>query len=162
LGSATGNTTILHFTFHNADVPDERLVTGVVVVPFADGKCIMADVRNREGHEFTAGHTEPGETPEQTAERELKEETGAVPTSLSRVGHVLVHNDDKPIKEYPFPDSFLVVFAATCGVQGVGMNLTHESDGVLVCHPDEATQHLKFNRQLYLDMLQAARAKVGA
>ncbi len=151
---------MLHFTFHEMGVPDESLVTGVVVVPFVDGQCIMADVRHREGYEFTAGHTEPGERPEQTAHRELKEETGALPTDIVRVGYVFVHNDDKPITGYPFPDSFLVVFAATCETEGVGENLTHESRGVLICPPDEAAQHLMFNKQLYLDMLRAARKAV--
>ena len=152
---------MVHFTFHDAVVPDESLVTGIVVIPFVDGKCLMADVRHREGHEFTAGHTESGETPEETARRELKEETGAVSTALSRIGYVLCHNDDKPISGYPFPDSFLVVFAATCRPEGVGLNLEHESDGVLLCPPDEAEQHLGFNKQLYLDMLRAARMKTG-
>ena len=111
--------------------------------------------------ELPGGKVEPGETPEQTARRELKEETGAIPMNLARVGYVLVHNDDKPIEGYPFPDSFLVVFAATCGPNGVGENLEHESDGVLICSPDEAGEHLKFNEQLYLAMLEAARNRIG-
>lgn len=152
---------MLNFTFHEDTVPDATLVTGIVVVPFVGRQCIMADVKHRPGYEFTAGHTEPGETPEQAAERELKEETGATPQTLERIGYVLVHNDEKPIPPYPFPDSYLVVFAAQCLNGGVGKNLVHESNGVLVCTPDEAAQHLEFNVDLYLRMLNAARKRMN-
>ena len=158
---ATEKAVMLYFKFHRDEVPDESLVTGIVVVPFVGHKCVMTDVRHRPGYEFTAGHTDLGETPEQTARRELKEETGATAQDMYRVGYVLCHNADRPIAAYPFPDSYLVVFAAACGPEGVGEALKHESRGVLVCSPGEAEQHLKFNEALYLDMLTAAREHLG-
>lgn len=152
---------MLHFTFFERDVPDESLVTGVAVVPFVGRECVLADVRHRPGHEFPAGHREPGETAEQTAARELMEETGATAEEMHRVGYVRCHNDDKPIEGYPFPDSYLVVFAARCSDDGIGKGLHHETRGVLVCPPEEVARNLGFNRSLYLEMLAAARKRLG-
>lgn len=45
------------------------------VIPFRDGKVFLT--QHREGHwGFPKGHPEPGETPQETATRELVEETG--------------------------------------------------------------------------------------
>ena len=152
---------MVHFSFHERQVPDETLVTGVVIVPFVGGRCILADVRGRPGYEFTAGRTEPGETPDQAAVRELKEETGADVLQMQRVGYVLIHNDDKPIEGFPFPDSNLAVYAARCAEAGIGKSLQYESRGALVCVPDEVGGHLGFNESLYMEMLAAARKLLG-
>ena len=43
-------------------------------IVFNDGKVLL--VRHNKGHwDFPKGHVEPGETEEQTAKREVKEET---------------------------------------------------------------------------------------
>jgi 8-oxo-dGTP pyrophosphatase MutT (NUDIX family) len=158
---ATRGMIMVHFTFHEAPVPNEVLVTGVVVVAFVQEKCLMVSVRQRPGFAFVSGHIDSGESPEQAASREVKEEADADIVGLRRIGYVLCHNDDKPIPPYPFPDSYLVVFAARCSKDGVGKDLVRESTGVLVCHPDEVSKHLGFNVSLYLQMLAEARKQMS-
>lgn len=56
---------------------------GVIPVRVLNGRMEVFLVRHNEGHwDFPKGKREIGETPVQTALRELKEETGLVPTSL--------------------------------------------------------------------------------
>ena len=135
MSEGEGGNAMISFSFHEREAPDDSLVTGVMIIPFVGNQCLMADVRHRPGYEFPAGHSEPDESPEQTASRELMEETGARAESLHRFGHALAHNDGKLFRTYPFTDSPLVVFAAVCQRDGVGEDLQHESSGVLLCSP---------------------------
>lgn len=63
-----------------------ELVSNVHVLPFlADGRCVL--VRSREwGWMIPGGTCEPGETPLETAVREIREEAGAVLSSFLPVG----------------------------------------------------------------------------
>lgn len=48
----------------------------VYTVAFAEGRFLMVYNQKRRGWEMPGGHIEPGETPEEAAEREFAEESG--------------------------------------------------------------------------------------
>lgn len=135
---------MLHFSFFQDTVPDESLISGVIVVPFFNSKCILVDIksRNQYGYEFVAGRSEDGETAEQTANREVAEESGAIVRDLYRTGYVLVHNDDKPISPFPFPDSYLVTFVALCESIDDDLRDENESAGILLCEPETVPEKI--------------------
>lgn len=56
---------------------EDALVKFAVILARADGKWVFCKHRERTALEIPGGHREAGETVEQTAARELREETGA-------------------------------------------------------------------------------------
>ena len=66
------------------DVPDERLKFAVILTRHR-GQWVFCKHRERESWEVPGGHRDPGETICQTAERELREETGALEFSIRPV-----------------------------------------------------------------------------
>ena len=66
-------------------VPDEKLKFAAIAARSA-GKWVFCKHRERDTYECPGGHREPGETIEETARRELYEETGAIEFELSPVG----------------------------------------------------------------------------
>ena len=75
-------------TFFTLDAPD-----WVNVVPVtSDGDIVMVRQFRHGARETTleipGGMVDPGETPREAAERELREETGFAPASLELLGHV--------------------------------------------------------------------------
>ena len=71
------------FTFYN-DIDDSKL-SFAVIVAVMDGKFVFCKHKDRDTYELPGGHREVGESIEATAERELREETGAVEFTLRRV-----------------------------------------------------------------------------
>ena len=63
-------------------VKDPRFV---VVLSHQEGKILLSRHRQRQTWETQGGHIEPGETPEQAARRELREETGLRLTAITHV-----------------------------------------------------------------------------
>lgn len=51
---------------------------GGLIISWIDGEQKMLMVRNKQGYVFPKGHIEDGESPEQAALREVREETGYV------------------------------------------------------------------------------------
>lgn len=70
--------------YPNGEIADERLRFAVIAAR-QDGEWIFCRHRLRETWEMPGGHREPGESIEQTARRELSEETGAKVFSMSLV-----------------------------------------------------------------------------
>ena len=65
-------------------VPDEKLRFAVIIAR-KDGRLIFCKRKERNTCEIPGGHRESGESIEQTARRELYEETGAVDYTLTPV-----------------------------------------------------------------------------
>ena len=65
-------------------VPDEKLKFAVIIAR-KDGQWIFCRHKARDTYEIPGGHREPGEAIEETARRELYEETGALQYTLNPV-----------------------------------------------------------------------------
>ena len=64
---------------------NDELLKFAVILSKTDGKWVFCKHKERETYEIPGGHREIGETVLETAERELKEETGAVDFTISPV-----------------------------------------------------------------------------
>ncbi len=64
---------------------EDRLLKFAVIYAVAGEKMVLVKHRERRTYEIPGGHREPGETIEETAARELKEETGAETFTLKPV-----------------------------------------------------------------------------
>ena len=59
------------------DTVDDALLKFAVIIARVDGKWVLCKHRERNTYEIPGGHREPGEAIDDTAVRELQEETGA-------------------------------------------------------------------------------------
>ena len=59
------------------DTVDDALLKFAVIIARTDGKWVFCKHRERDTFEIPGGHREPGEAIDDTAVRELREETGA-------------------------------------------------------------------------------------
>ena len=75
-----------NLTFHPLNEVDENLIKIAVIVAKYGGKWVFCRHKERATWECPGGHREPGETPLETARRELYEETGAVEADIQTVG----------------------------------------------------------------------------
>ena len=72
---------------------DERCRFAVIIAKH-NGKYVFCKHRERETFEFPGGHREPGERIDDTAKRELREETGAVEFDIQPIGLYSVQEAD--------------------------------------------------------------------
>lgn len=71
--------------FYSRDsIPDEQLKFAVIVARY-QGKWMFCRHKDRNTWEVPGGHREPGEEIQETARRELREETGALTFEVSPV-----------------------------------------------------------------------------
>lgn len=86
-------------TFCDRAAAEDRLFKYAVIAARYRGRWIFCRHRERDTWEIPGGHREPGETLEQTARRELFEETGALEAELA------------PVSAYKVDDYGMLYFA---------------------------------------------------
>lgn len=64
---------------------DDRLLEFAVIIAEQNGKLVLCKHRERNSYEIPGGHREKNETIEETAKRELYEETGAIKFTIDPV-----------------------------------------------------------------------------
>lgn len=67
------------------DTTDDALLKFAVIIARHGGKWVFCKHKERDTFEIPGGHREEGESVSETAERELREETGALAFSISPV-----------------------------------------------------------------------------
>ena len=67
------------------DAVEDTLLRFAVIISKADGKWVFCKHKERDTYEVPGGHRESGESILETAERELREETGAVDFTIEPV-----------------------------------------------------------------------------
>ena len=83
---------------------NDELLKFAVILSRTQGKWVFCKHRERTTYEIPGGHREPGETIQETAERELREETGAVEFDMKQVGVYSVKTEES--------ETFGMLFAA--------------------------------------------------
>lgn len=85
---------MISVTFHNPnEVPDDKLKFAVIVAKYMN-KWIFCKHRQRTTWEIPGGHRESGELIQETAKRELIEETGAVDFNIDPLIAYCVEKDN--------------------------------------------------------------------
>lgn len=95
------------------ELPPPPLVTSVrAIVRRADTVMVLRDHVSR--HILPGGRREPGESPEETLRREVREETGWSLGPLEALGFMHFHHltPRPPGYAYPYPDFCQIVYAA--------------------------------------------------
>ena len=64
------------------DKADDSLLKFAVIIAKSDNRWVFCKHKDRDTYEVPGGHREPGEAIEETARRELYEETGAIDFSM--------------------------------------------------------------------------------
>ena len=83
---------------------NDELLKFAVILSRTQGKWVFCKHRERTTYEIPGGHREPGETIQETAERELREENGAVEFDMKQVGVYSVKTEES--------ETFGMLFAA--------------------------------------------------
>lgn len=74
-----------NITVNFYDTIDDNLLKFAVIITKSNGKWVFCKHRERDTFEVPGGHREPGEDIDDTAKRELYEETGAIDYSIKPV-----------------------------------------------------------------------------
>ena len=93
------------------DEVDEFLLEFAVIISKSNGKWVFCKHKERDTFEVPGGHRETGEKIEDTAVRELKEETGAVDFNIKPVCVYSVKGKTR-VNENAAKESFGMLYAA--------------------------------------------------
>ena len=145
-------------TILSNNLPPTDRITAAFVFAFDGDQLLMTHLKDR-GWDLPGGHIESNETPEQTARREVFEETGARLNQLTCFAHTHLHIDaPKPNNyTYPYPDSYMVFYWAHIDTLEP-FTKTSEADNRQTFDPENARQldFIKKNRALYYAAFNAA------
>lgn len=139
--------------------PPRELVTSAFVLAFKGDRLLMSRLTYR-GWDIPGGHVEVGETPQETARRELYEETGANVDALEVLAYdkFFIHGAVPDGYRYPAPVSYQLFYSARLA------NLesfaeTEEVRERRLFAPEEAWQlrWVQANSELYAAALTLAR-----
>jgi len=132
-------------------LPPTGRITAAFVFAFEGDRLLMTHLKSR-GWDLPGGHIEPNETPEQTARREVFEETGARLNQLTCFAHIHMHIDAPKPNDYtyPYPDSYMVFYWAHIDTLE-SFTETNEADDRQIFDPENARQlnYVKNNLALY-------------
>ena len=90
---------------------EDELLKFAVIISKTDGKWVFCKHKTRNTYEVPGGHREMGETIFETAERELREETGAIDFNISPICVYSVKGKTK-VNEKIDDESFGMLFFA--------------------------------------------------
>ncbi|MBQ9518260.1 MAG: NUDIX domain-containing protein [Eubacterium sp.] len=79
--------------FYN-NIPDNLIKFAVIISRTVDGKWVLCKHKDRETFEVPGGHRERGETPLETAKRELHEETGAIDFCIKSICYYSIKDEN--------------------------------------------------------------------
>lgn len=105
-------------TFVTNDAPPHGLVTSARCIVVREGTVLVVTDRDGVRHVLPGGRRERGESSAETAQREVREETGLHVAGLRQVGVMLYEHLTPWPKDYPYPYPYFmqVVFVATSRV----------------------------------------------
>lgn len=114
---------------------DDGLLKFAVIVAKSDGKFVFCKHKDRDTLEIPGGHREANEKIDDTAKRELYEETGAIDFSLVRVCVYSVTSEDN----FDGQETFGMLYAAD--VQSFEPELHNEIEKIVIMDklPDKWT-----------------------
>ena len=135
----------------SSHLPPLELIATAFVLAFASDRILMTNLVHR-GWDIPGGHIEPGESPEETARREVLEETQTTPGPLHLLGyqHLRLSGPKPPSYRYPYPDSYQVFYWAYIATFSDFLP-TAETQGRALFPPSEARNlsWVQHNRELY-------------
>lgn len=107
---------------------NDKLLSFAVIIAKKDGKWIFCRHKQRSTYEFPGGHREAGESILGAAERELKEETGAIDFKIAPVcAYSVIDGDDMNAEE-----TFGMLFYAD--IKTLEDELHYEIEEIIITH----------------------------
>lgn len=148
-----------HLILDRAEPPRE-FVTSAFILALKDDRLLMSNLTSR-GWDIPGGHVELGETPEDTARRELYEETGATVGPLQVLGYdkFVIRGTVPDGYRYPAPVSYQLFYWARVIALGPFMS-TKEALERKLFSPEDAQDvaWVQTNPELYAAALALARS----
>lgn len=135
----------------SSHLPPLALLATALVLAFRDDSLLVTNLTSR-GWDIPGGHIEPGELPDETARREVYEETGARLGPLHVLGYQRLRLlGPRPASyRYPYPDSYQAFYWARITTLDDFVP-TAETQGRALLSPDEASilAWVQRHRELY-------------
>ena len=110
---------------------DDELLKFAVIISKTDGKWVFCKHKARDTYEVPGGHREIGETIYETAERELREETGAIDFNISPICVYSVTGKTR-VNEKDDDESFGMLFYAD--IFSFAKALHSEMEKIVITH----------------------------